>query len=160
MARVRGRTQKDSGAHTGGRLSEGGVLAIREGRPALSLPGLLPLAYEWMLPFIRSIFGDFLHRRKTEAGGRGWSSAPAPQHREICGWNEHPLGTGSLGARVDMLAGWSHSHPMDSWWTADKERQLSESQQTTDKTDKHLPVAGRWWEEAQSWGCPHPGWKH
>lgn len=28
------------------------------------------------------------------------------------------------------------------------------------KTDKHLLVAGRWWVEAQSWGCPHLGWKH
>ena len=34
-----------------------------------------------------------------------------------------------------MLAGQGHSHPLDSQWVTDKERQLSESQGTNDKTD-------------------------
>lgn len=100
-------------------------------------------------------------QRETEAGGRGWSSAPAPQHGEPCGAGpgaELARGPGGLGAcghagkpRPPLPCGQPGGLLL---------RSSCQSQGATDKTDKHLPVAGRWWEETQSRGCPHCGWKH
>lgn len=128
-----------------------GVLAVGADLPrppSTAAPGAgvgwkaRPKGHLWGLP----------SQKESEGGGRLGPRPPSTGRPE--GGLAWPRELGAW-VRVDSLARWSHSQPTDSWWAADKERQLSESQLATDKTDKHLQ-----WPEEGGGGCPHLGWKH
>lgn len=84
----------------------------------------------------------FPSQKGSEGGGRLGLRPCTPSTGRPAGGLAWPWELG-VWVRVDALASQSCSHPTDSWWAADKERQLSESQLATDKTDKHL----QWPEE-------------
>lgn len=120
---------------------------------------LLPLAQEGARrPVLRGIFGDFPHRREVKEEG-GLVSTPAlPAQGDLrvawpgpgnwesgCVWTHWPARAaptprtaGGLLIRRDSCQ--SHSLPLI------KQTSISSGRKRV--------------EEAQSWGCPHLGWKH
>lgn len=135
---------------------------LRGGVLALLLPGFW-LGQKARSSFRDPGFPDFLHRGDTEAGeGFGplphlpaQGSGPRGGHGR-CQLTTRPawvpghswswcraLGAEGLGAHTNTRAVGRLSPLSTVRWAADKERRLSESRGATDKTDKHLPVAGR-----------------
>lgn len=116
-------------------------------RSALSLPALLPLTYEWVGRQGAAVEVSFTEGKVKQEGGVG----PLPQSPST----GNPVGGVAafweMGVWVHVWTCWPVGATPTLWtagWSADKQRQFSESWGATDKTDKHLLVAGRWWEEA------------